>query len=225
MFVLKYRLANYGHPAPLEDVLRAIRLVRSRASEFDVRPDRIGVFGASAGGHLAASAAAHFDAPEGRTGAPIDAVSARPDFVALLYPVVTMKAPHAHADSRRNLLGDTVAAPLIDRFSIETQVRPDMPPFFVVHTSEDRSVPIENSRMLVAALQARHIPVESHFYERGAHGFGFSPDLGATSEWPERMTEWLARITARAATQPASRRHGRAASRGSARPISATARS
>ena len=192
VFALKYRLSDYGHPAPLQDVLRATRLVRSRAAEFGVRPDRIGLFGASAGGHLAASAAAHFDAPDGRTGAPLDTVSARPDFVALLYPVVTMKAPHAHAESRRNLLGDTIAATLIDRFSIENQVRPDMPPFFIVHTSEDRSVPIENSRLLVAALTARGIPVESHFYERGAHGFGFAPDLGATSEWPARMAAWLA---------------------------------
>ncbi len=202
VFVLKYRLADYGHPAPLEDVLRAIRLVRSRAGEFNVKPDRIGVFGASAGGHLAASAAVHFDAPDGRTGAPIDAVSARPDFVALLYPVVTMKAPHAHPESRRNLLGDTVASPLVERFSIETQVRPDTPPFFVVHTSEDRSVPIENSKRLVAALQRQNVPVDAHFYERGAHGFGFSPDLGATSAWPERMAEWMTRVTARSAGQP-----------------------
>ena len=191
VFVLKYRLAEYGHPAPLRDVLRAIRLIRSRAAEFDVRPDRIGLFGASAGGHLAASAAALFDAPEGKTGAPIDTVSARPDFVALLYPVVTMKAPHAHADSRRNLLGDTIAAPAINRLSIETQVRAGMPPFFIVHTSEDRSVPIEHSRLLAAALTARDVPVETHYYERGAHGFGFSPDLGATSEWPSKLAAWL----------------------------------
>ena len=192
VFVLKYRLADYGHPAPLRDVLRAIRLVRSRASEFGIRPDRIGLFGASAGGHLAASAAAWFDSPEGRIGAPLDAVSARPDFVALLYPVVTMKAPFAHADSRKNLLGAAPSAALIDRLSIESHVRPDMPPFFIVHTFEDRSVPIENSMALVRALREKQVAVESHFYERGAHGFGVDPNLGATSEWPVRFEAWLA---------------------------------
>ena len=96
-FVLKYRLQEYGHPAPLRDILRAIRLVRSRAGEFGVHPDRIGVLGFSAGGHLAASAATLFDAPEGRTGAPLDAVSARPDFVMLIYPVITLQTPYAHS--------------------------------------------------------------------------------------------------------------------------------
>ncbi|HEX8029569.1 MAG TPA: family 43 glycosylhydrolase, partial [Vicinamibacterales bacterium] len=191
VFALKYRLQEYGHPAPLQDALRAIRIVRSRAAEFGVDASRIGLFGASAGGHVAASAAAYFDAPEGRTGAPLDAVSARPDFVALLYPVVTMKPPLAHADSRRNLLGATPSAQLVERLSIEGQVRKDMPPFFLVHTSEDRSVPIENSMSLAAALRTAGVPVESHFYEKGAHGFGFAPNLGSTSAWPERMVEWL----------------------------------
>ena len=195
VFALKYRLSEYGHPAPLQDVLRAIRTIRARAAEFGIRPDRIGVFGASAGGHLAASAAAWFDAPEGRTGAAIDVVSARPDFVALLYPVVTMTAPFAHADSRRNLLGESPPAALIDRLSIEAHVRADMPPFFIVHTSEDKSVPIENSLALVKALREKSVPVEAHFYESGAHGFGVNPNLGATSEWPARLDAWMAQRT------------------------------
>ena len=164
VFALKYRVAGYHHPAQLQDVLRAIRTVRSRASEFDVSPDRIGLFGASAGGHLAATAAAWFDAPEGKTGAAIDAVSARPDFVSLLYPVVSMKGPFAHADSKRNLLGAAPSQAVIERLSIESQVRQGMPPFFIVHTFEDRSVPIENSLALVSALRAKKVPVESHFY-------------------------------------------------------------
>ena len=192
VFVLKSRLAEYGHPAPLRDVLRAIRLVRSRASEWDLRPDRIGLFGASAGGHLAASAATLHDAPEGRTGAALDTISARPDFVALLYPVVTMKAPFAHADSRRNLLGPSPSPELIDRLSPELQVTSTTPPMFIVHTAEDRSVPIENSLALVSALRKGGVTVESHFYERGAHGFGIDPNLGATSAWPDRLIEWLA---------------------------------
>lgn len=191
VFALKYRLSDYGHPAPLQDVLRAIRTIRSRAPEFGIDPNRIGVFGASAGGHLATSAAAMFDAAEGRTGAPIDAVSARPDFVALLYPVVTMTGAHAHADSKRNLLGAAPSPELLARLSLETRARAGMPPFFIVHTTDDRSVPIENSMRLAAALRAHAVPVETHYYERGAHGFGFAPDLGTTSDWPARMVEWL----------------------------------
>lgn len=191
VFALKYRLSDYGHPAPLQDVLRAIRVVRSRAVDFGVRPDRIGLFGASAGGHLAASAAEWFDAPEGRTGAPLDAISARPDFVALQYPVVTMQPPYAHADSRKNLLGASPPASLLDRLSLESHARADMPPFFIVHTAEDRTVPIENSMALMRALREHRVPVESHFYEKGAHGFGVNADLGATSQWTGRFAEWL----------------------------------
>src|SRR5262249_12051807 len=162
-------LVEYGHPAPLRDVLRAIRLVRSRAAEFGLRPDRIGLFGASAGGHLAASAATMFDAAEGKTGAALDAVSARPDFVALQDRVGTMKPPFAHADSVRNLLGANPSAALVERMSIETAVTKSTPPLFLVHTSEDKTVPIENSYLLASALRAAGVSVESHFYERGAH--------------------------------------------------------
>lgn len=191
-FILKYRLREYGFPAPLQDVLRAVRLLRSRAAEFGIDPHRIGVFGASAGGHVAAMAATMFDAPEGKTGAPLDDIAARPDFVALLYPVITMKGPFVHAGSRDALLGDRVRdAALLDRLSLETQVRPDMPPVFIVHTAEDTSVPVENSLMFYAALRKAGVPAELHVYERGAHGFGMQKGLGTTSEWPVRMKEWL----------------------------------
>ena len=190
VFILKYRLAEYGHPAPLQDVLRAIRIVRSRAEEFGVRPDRVGLFGASAGGHVAASAATMFDAPEGKTGAAIDSVSGRPDFVALLYPVITMRPPFAHADSRRNLLGATPSDALATQLSLETRVRADMPPVFLVHTSEDRSVPIEQSIAFVDALRRAGVPVEAHFYERGAHGFGMTAP-GTTAGWVARWMEWM----------------------------------
>lgn len=191
VFVLKYRLAEYRHPAQLRDVLRAVRLVRSRAEEFGVRPDRVGVFGASAGGHLAAMAGALYDAGEGRTGAALDAVTARPDFVALLYPVVSMREPFVHPASRRNLLGADPPATLIDRLSVDTQVRTDMPPVFVVHTAEDESVPAENSLALVAALRRARVPVEFHFYERGPHGFGVRQGLGTTSGWVDRWMDWM----------------------------------
>jgi acetyl esterase/lipase len=190
-FVLKYRLVEYGHPAPLQDVLRAVRLVRSRAGELGVRPDRIGVFGSSAGGHLAASAATLYDAPEGRTGAPLDATSARPDFVALLYPVITLAGPHAHEGSRRSLLGERPSPELVERLSVEARVTKDTPPAFLVHTAEDASVPLENSLLFFQALRRAGVPAEMHLYEKGAHGFGTASGLGPTSEWPQRFEEWL----------------------------------
>lgn len=190
-FELRYRLREYGQPAPLQDVLRAVRLVRARARDFGIDPSRIGVFGASAGGHVAASAAMLFDAPDGRTGHALDATSARPDFVALLYPVVTMHAPFAHAGSVTALLGAEPSADLRDRWSIERQVVSGAPPMFIVHTSEDRSVPVENSLALVAALRRHGVPTEFHLFERGAHGFGVSPGLGPTSAWPDRLADWM----------------------------------
>ena len=190
-FVLEYRLAEYGHPAPLQDVLRAIRFVRSKAAEFGVRPDRIGVMGASAGGHVAAAAATLFDAPEGRTGAGLDATSARPDFVALLYPVITMRDPFAHRDSRTNLLGANPPESLVAQMSLETQVTAKTPPVFLVHTAEDKSVPLENSVMFYQALRRAGVSAELHLYERGAHGFGMTQGLGPTSGWFLRFTEWM----------------------------------
>jgi acetyl esterase/lipase len=190
-FVLKYRLRDYGHPAPLRDVLRAIRLVRARAAEFSVRPGRIGVMGSSAGGHLAGCAATLYDAPEGRTGASLDSTSARPDFATLLYPVVTMTDVFGHAGSRRNLLGESPTPDLIARLSVELQVTPSTPPCFLVHTAEDKTVPIENSLAFYMALRRANVPVEMHLYETGPHGFGLRAGLGPTSEWPLRWATWM----------------------------------
>jgi acetyl esterase/lipase len=190
-FILKYRLGEYGFPAPLQDVIRAVRLLRSQSRDRGLRADRIGLIGASAGGHVAAMAATMFDAPEGRTGAPLDSVSGRPDFVALLYPVITMRPPFVHAGSRTNLLGSNPSAALVDRLSLETQVRKDMPPVFIVHTTEDMSVPVENSIELFQAMRRIGASVEMHVYGHGAHGFGTQPDLGTTSEWPERWIAWM----------------------------------
>jgi acetyl esterase/lipase len=191
VFVLKYRLSEYGYPAPLQDVLRAIRLLRSRSAEFGLRPDRIGVFGASAGGHLAAMAATLYDEADGRTGDGLDRVSARPDFVALLYPVVTMKPPFAHRDSVRNLLGERPAASLVNRLSVESAVTPSTPPMFLVHTADDQSVPLENSLLLYGALRKAGVPAELHLFDRGAHGFGAAQNLGTTSAWRDRLDDWL----------------------------------
>jgi acetyl esterase/lipase len=190
-FVLKYRLLEYGHPAPLQDVLRAIRTVRSRAKEFGLSPDRIGVMGFSAGGHLAATAATLFDAPDGRTGAALDSVSARPDFAVLVYPVITLKPPFAHAGSRRNLIGGTPEPALIDRLSPELQVTKNTPPAFLVHTAEDKGVPLENSLLFYQAIRSAGGSAELHLYEKGPHGFGLGQALGPASDWPARLETWM----------------------------------
>jgi len=185
-YVLKYRLKEYGHPAPLRDALRAIRLARANAEAWGHSPDRIGVIGFSAGGHLAASAGTLYDAPEGRTGASLDAVSGRPDFMILVYPVILMDGPHVHAGSRAALLGAAPPAALVARLSLDTQVTPATPPAFLVHGGTDTSVPAENSLAFFAALRRAGVPTELHVYQQGAHGIGFQPGHGAISSWPAR---------------------------------------
>lgn len=190
-FVLKYRLGEYGHPAPLRDVLRSVRLVRSRAGEFGVDAKRIGVWGASAGGHLAASSGTLFNAPEGKTGAELDSTSARPDFIVLLYPVITMKEPLAHAGSRKALLGATPTPEMIQHMSVELQVTKDTPPAFLVAAEDDRTVPVENSLMFYQALLKAKVPVEMHLFPKGGHGFGMKTNIGEASTWPKRCEEWM----------------------------------
>lgn len=189
--VLKYRHADYGHPAPLQDVLRAVRLVRARADELGVKPDRIGVLGGSAGGHLAASAGTLFDAPEGRTGHALDAVSGRPDFLVLVFPVITMEDPHAHGASRRALLGPAPSAALQRRLSVEHHVTKATPPAFLVHSAEDTTVVVENSLLFYQAMRRAGAPIELHLYPKGPHGSGMSPALGPVSGWPRLGEAWL----------------------------------
>jgi acetyl esterase/lipase len=188
-FVLKYRMAEFGHPAPLQDVLRAVRLVRSRAAEFKVNPDRIGVMGSSAGGHLAASAGTLFDHPAGRTGAPLDAISARPDFLILMYPVITMEDPFVHAGSRHALLGAKPAPDLVQLLSVEKQVTASTPPTLLIHTQEDQTVPVENSILFFQALTRAKVPAEMYLFEHGTHGMGMKAEFGTASDWPKRAEE------------------------------------
>ncbi len=191
-FVLKYRLKEYGHPAPLRDVLRAIRLLRSEAPRWRIAPDRIGVIGFSAGGHLAASAGTLYDDPDGRTGAALDAVSARPDFMILVYPVIRLIGPHAHTGSGRSLLGANAAPETLERYSLDTRVTKDTPPAFLVHGGTDTAVPPENSVAFSLALRAAGVPAELHLYQSGAHGIGLRPGNGPMSDWPKRCAEWMA---------------------------------
>ena len=190
-FVLKSRLKEWGHPAPLQDVLRALRLVRSRAAEFGVDPRRIGVMGSSAGGHLAASASTLFDHADGRTGAALDAVSARPDFAVLVYPVITMADPAAHAGSRRALVGDKPGTALLAQMSMEQQVTAATPPTLLLHTQGDKTVPVDNSILYYQALTRAGVPTELYVFEQGGHGIGMRDGLGNASAWPRRAEDWL----------------------------------
>jgi len=189
--VLRYRLKDYGDPAPLQDVLQAIRLVRSRAVEWGVDPARIGVMGFSAGGHLAACAGTLYDDPAGQTGGSYDAISGRPDFLILIYPVITMEEPYVHRGSRLSLLGPHPAPAAIAARSVETHVTANTPPAFLVHSSADPVVPVENSVLFYTALHRAGVPVEMHLYRTGPHGFGMNPGYGPTSEWPQRCAEWM----------------------------------
>lgn len=191
VFVLKYRNVEYGQPAPLRDALRAVRIVRSRADEFGVAPDRIGMLGGSAGGHLAASAATLFDASEGRTGADLDRVSGRPDFIVLVFPVITMQDPYAHGPSRRALLGEQPGETLKQRWSVDQQVTAKTSPTFLVHSSEDATVVVENSLLFYQAMRRAKAPIEMHLYPKGPHGSGMAASLGPTSEWPRLCEAWM----------------------------------
>jgi acetyl esterase/lipase len=187
-FVLKYRLgsAGYRHPVMLQDVSRAMRLVRSRASEWKVDPKRIGVMGSSAGGHLASTLLTHFDDGDASASDPIEKVSSRPDLGILCYPVITM-GEKTHQGSKHNLLGDNPSDELVKLLSNELQVTAQTPPTFLFHTAEDQAVPVENSLMFATALAGHHVPFDLHVYEKGRHGIG----LANGHPWTEECLKWL----------------------------------
>lgn len=200
-FVLKYRIVQKDrpgplHPAPLTDAQRAIRLVRAKAKDFGIDPDRIGVMGFSAGGHLASTAGTHFD--KGLTeGDAIDRTSCRPDFLILAYPVISMEPGVTHNGSRVNLIGAKPDAKLIEHYSNEKQVTKETPPTFIFQTSADTAVPAENAVRFYVALKQAGVPAELHIYEKGKHGVGLGRDPrwtgGETSiaTWPDRLADWL----------------------------------
>jgi acetyl esterase/lipase len=190
-FVLKYRLGpKYRHPIELGDAQRAIRMVRARAVEFQIQPDRVGIMGFSAGGHLASSAGTHFDAGNPSAQDPVDRVGSRPDFLILGYPVISFTS-YVHKGSMRALLGDNPDPKLVELMSNETQVTPQTPPTFLFHTNADTGVPPENSVLFYMALRKAGVPAEMHIYERGAHGVGMAQTDEALSSWPARLAAWL----------------------------------
>lgn len=195
VFVLFYRLPGEGWAAgpdvALSDAQRAMRLIRARARDFAVSPERVAAMGFSAGGHLCADLVTRFDA---KTYAPVDdadALSARPAVAALVYPVMSMRAPLAHAGSRTLLLGKNASPALEDAHSPNLYVRPNGPPCFLVAAEDDDSVPVENTLLFRAALKAAKVPVETHLFTKGGHGFGLRRVSGMPAEiWPELFLNW-----------------------------------
>ncbi|KAB5486124.1 MAG: alpha/beta hydrolase [Flavobacteriia bacterium] len=185
--VLKYRLPEDGsneipHLTPLMDAKRGVELIRSNAEKWGIDPNKVGVMGFSAGGHLASTLGTHFE--EGN----------RPNFMALIYPVVTMKQDHTHNGSRKNLLGPDPSDNLVEHYSNELQVRENTPPTFILHSTDDEVVPLENSLQLAKSLKDKGISVEMHVYPYGGHGFAMALQQGRLSKWGQLLLDWLSDI-------------------------------
>jgi acetyl esterase/lipase len=196
VFVLFYRLPadgwSAGPDAPLQDAQRAMRLLRSRASTWDLDPRRLGVIGFSAGGHLAARLACSFSRPTYADVDAADGLSSRPALAGLMYPVIAMDLPAAHAGSREQMLGPTPSADRVREYSADTAVGPDTPPTFILHAGDDTSVPVENSQRMAAALRAAGVPVDLHVFAVGGHGFGLRAVAGKpVAAWPSLFLDWL----------------------------------
>ena len=198
--VLKYRLApKYKHPAPLDDARRAIRLVRWKSKEWGLDPDRVGVMGFSAGGHLASTLATHFREAHPLPGDAINGFTERPDVLILVYPVVSFDAEFSHKGSIRNLLGPDATKQQLTELSNETQVSEKTPPTFLAHTLADDGVPMENSLAFAMALRKHKVPFELHVFEKGQHGLGLgkgSKQFHVAPEpsfeaWPALCATWL----------------------------------
>ncbi len=191
--VLKYRHApNYKHPVPLIDAQRAVRFTRYRAMDLGVASDRIGIWGFSAGGHLASTVSTHFSKPESLdANDPVDKVSSRPDFSILCYPVITLEPPYAHMGSRRNLLGANPDQALVTSLCNHLQVTKETPPTFLFHTKADKAVPIANIEMYAEACTKAGVPVELVIYDQGQHGVGLAKKDPVLSKWPLKLQAWL----------------------------------
>jgi len=194
--VLKYRLpvskSNViPYKSPLLDIQRAIRITRFNAVKWNIDPNKIGVMGSSAGGHLASTAGTHFDHGNVDAKDSIDKMSCRPDFMILMYPVITFTEPSMHKGSRDNLLGKDTNPKLAAEFSNELQVTDDTPPAFIVHADDDKGVPVENTLLFYAALRKHKISAELHIYSEGGHGFALGVNKGHIEFWPKACHEWL----------------------------------
>ncbi len=193
-FVLNYRLPNspdlkQRETAPLMDAQRAMRLIRQSAEKWQIKPDKIGVFGTSAGGHLAASLATGAD-DLSKTGDAGDAFSFAPNFAILISPVITM-GEFTHAGSKKNLLGENPSRELIEKYSLEKRVTAKTPPVFLVHAADDKSVSVRNSLMFYNALLDKDVPASLHIFPFGAHSIALRNNPGSTEEWTRLCEMWL----------------------------------
>jgi dipeptidyl aminopeptidase/acylaminoacyl peptidase len=166
-------------------------MVRARAQEFGIQPDRVGMMGFSAGGHLTASAGTHFDAGNASAADAIDRVSSRPDFMILAYPVISFDSAIAHMGSMRALIGDPPDPKLVQLMSNELQVTAQTPPTFLFHTNADTGVVAENSVRFYLALRAAKVPAEMHIFQNGPHGVGLAMSDPALQAWPALLAGWL----------------------------------
>lgn len=193
-FVLKYRLGSsgYRHPIMLNDAARAVRMVRTRATEWNIDPTKVGIMGSSAGGHLASTLLTHFDAGNAEAADPIDRQSSRPDLGVLCYAVITM-GEFTHKGSKKNLLGDNPSEELVTLLSSELQVKANTPPCFIWHTWDDSVVPVENSMQFASALRKNKVSFDFHVYQKGAHGMGLGikGDPEKSHPWTRDLVFWL----------------------------------
>ncbi len=193
--VLKYRLPQSesnidGRLSPFLDVQRALRLTRYNAKSWRINPNKIGVMGFSAGGHLASTLGTHFD-EDFFSSDKIDSISCRPDFMILMYPVITFGEPNLHTGSRQNLIGDKPDPFLINYYSNELHITKNTPPTFLVHADDDKAVPVENSLMFYQKLKENNIPSEMHIFKEGGHGFGLAIGKGRLGQWKDLCLTWI----------------------------------
>lgn len=182
--VLKSRLPDNDsniepHKSPLLDAKQAMKLVRQNAEKWNINPNKVGVMGFSAGGHLASTLGTQFDS------------NTRPNFMALIYPVISMQEAITNMESRKNLIGENPSDELIERYSNELQIKTDTPPTFILHSSDDKAVPVANSLRFYENLLEKNITVEMHIYPSGGHGYGLAIGKGNLSSWPERLINWI----------------------------------
>ena len=195
-FVLDYRVAPYKNPVEIEDGMRAMRYVRAHASEYKIDPDRLGVWGSSAGGHLASTLGTQCTAGDAASPDAINHFDCRPDFMVLAYPVVTMKEPGTHKGSRDNLLGLNPTTELVTKYSNELNVDAKTPPTFIFATTNDPVVPVENSLDFYRALERAHVPAELHLFDYSNHGCGLCGEIPELATWPTLLRNWLIHIRA-----------------------------
>lgn len=189
--VLKYRLPYGHHEIPLMDAQQAIRMVRYHAIEWGIDPEKVGISGFSAGGHLASTAATHFDAGKNDAVDPVQKVSCRPDFAVLVYPVITFNEQWGHMGSRENLIGKGSDLKLIHYYSNERHVTPQTPPTFLVLADDDKGVPPRNSIEYYLALKENGVPAELHIFREGGHGFGMRKSGKPHDQWPILLLDWM----------------------------------